>query len=364
MDANQQRVALVRDDSWWGNGVYGAPAPAYIIHPVLKDNDAANLAFQNGDLDYSQTFAPRIWDMWQSKKLPVATWFRQAPYHVPGQIPLLFINVHRKGLDDVRVRRAIASAIDYAKIAATAMSQFSVPVNSSLIVPDGAEKKFFDSAQVGQLGWKSDRQAAVQILEQQLGARKGSDGIYSLPDGTRLGPWKVQCPFGWTDWMTTLQVVAESAKAAGIELTPTFPEAPQHIQQLQNGDFDLGMYSVTGSDPASPWARFRDVMDAKGVAAIGATAFWNYGRFSDPSVSGLLAQAAAASPSEQPALFAQLDAVFMKNVPAIPMEYRPLEFFQINESVWTGFPSSSNPYAPPSDTGAGIRWLSRIGVKG
>jgi peptide/nickel transport system substrate-binding protein len=364
-DANQQQVVLIRDDGWWGTSVFGAVAPAYITHPILKDNDAANLAFQNGELDYSQTFAPQIWLMWQQKNLPVGTWYSKEPYYVPGQIPMIFINVHKKGLDNPKVRQAIAYSIDYAKIAATAMSSYSIPVNASLIIPDGAEKRFFDSSGVSQTGWKTDTAKAVQILEQDLGARKGSDGIYVLPDGTRLGPWKAQCPSGWTDWQATLQVVSDSAKALGIDIQTFFPEQTVDIPALQNGDFDIGMYSARGADPASPWARLHDALQDKGVPAAGQTAFWDYGRFSDPAgtAQGLLTQAAAASKSQQPQLFAQLDDLFRKNIPVIPMLYRPLEFYQYNQSVWSGFPNSSNPYAPPSQQGAGIRMLSRIKVK-
>ena len=31
------------------------------------------------------------------------------------------------------------------------------------------------------------------------------------------------CPNGWSDWMTAIQVIADSAKAAGIKITPEYP---------------------------------------------------------------------------------------------------------------------------------------------
>jgi peptide/nickel transport system substrate-binding protein len=361
-DYTNERVSLVRDDNYWGKNVYGTPAPAYIVHPIFKDNDAANLAFQNGDLDYSQTFLPQIWQLWEQKKLPVGTWFKQAPYHLPGQIPMIFLNLHRKGLDNVKVRQALAYAINYAQIAATAMSQYSLNVQPSLILNQGGEQKFFDQSGVQQDGWKYDAAKATQILD-SIG-KKGSDGIYVLADGTRLGPWKAQCPYGWTDWMTSLQGVAESAKAVGIDISTNFPEQPQDISQLQNGDFDIAMYSVTGADPSSPWARFHDVLDSRGVPAVGQTAFWNYNRFSDPSTATLLDKTAAASAADQPALYAQLDELYRQNISTIPLEYRPLEFFEHNDKVWTNFPSSTNPTAPPMWAGAGIKWLYQIRLKG
>lgn len=361
-DFNAQRVALVRDDNYWGKGVYGTPAPAFIVHPIFKDNDAANLAFQSADIDFSQTFLPQIWQLWQDKKLPVATWFKDPPYHLPGSIPLMFLNVHRKGLDNLKVRQALAYAINYAQIADTAMSRYSVPVNSSLILPQGGEQKFFNANGVSQNGWKYDAAKATQILD-SIG-KKGGDGIYVLADGTRLGPWKAQCPYGWTDWMTSLQGVATSAKAVGMDISTNFPEQPVDIAAVQNGDFDIAMFYVTGADPSAPWARFHDVLESRGVPPAGQTAFWDYNRFSEPSTAALLDKTAAASASDQPALYAQLDQVFMQNVPVIPLEYRPLEFFEHHDKYWTGFPDSSNPKASPTARGAGIRWIYQIRLKG
>jgi peptide/nickel transport system substrate-binding protein len=361
-DFNAQRVALQRDDNYWGKGVYGTPAPAFIVHPIFKDNDAANLAFQTGDTDFAQTFLPQIWQLWQDKKLPVATWFKDAPYHLPGQIPMIFLNVHRKGLDNVKVRQALAYAINYAQIAETAMSRYSVPVNASLIIPQGGEQKYYDSSNVTSSGWKYDMAKATSILD-SIG-KKGGDGVYVLNDGTRLGPWKAQCPYGWTDWMTSLQGVSTSAKAVGIDIATNFPEQPADIAALQNGDFDIAMYSATGADPSAPWARFHDVLDARGVPPTGQTAFWNYNRFSDPTVPALLDKVASASASDQPALFAQLDDLWRQNIPTIPLEYRPLEFFEHHDTKWTGFPDSTHPTAPPTTAGAGIKWLYQIRLKG
>src|SRR2546423_1420180 len=310
---------MVRDDSYWGKSAIGSFAPAFVIHPIFKSNDDANLAFQNGELDAAQTFVPQIWQMWEKKGLPVSTWLKQAPYHIPGQIPMIYLNLHRKGLENLQVRQALANAIDYAQIAETAMSRYSVPVNASLILPEGAEKKFFPQAAVQSSGWTHNPQKATQILD-SIG-KKGSDGVYVV-NGTRLGPWKAQCPYGWTDWMTSLQVVASSAKAVGIDISTSFPEQPVDIAALQNGDFDIAMYSpATGADPAAPWGRFRDILDSRGVPPAGQTAFWNYNRFSDSSVGSLLDQAAAASAADQPKLYAQLDDIWRQQIPTIPLEY-------------------------------------------
>src|SRR5205085_1671762 len=117
-----------------------------------------------------------------------------------------------------KVRRAIAYAIDYPTIASTAMSDYSDPANASLMLPNGAEGKYYDQATVDSQGWTHDPAKAVAILEDDLGCTKGEDGIYSLPDGTRLGPWEAITPTGWSDWNTALEIVAKSCKAVGIDV--------------------------------------------------------------------------------------------------------------------------------------------------
>lgn len=362
-EANNERVVMERNDLYWGKSLYGTPAPKYVVHPIFKSNDAGNLALEQGQLDISQQFAPEIWKMWEQKKLPISTWFKQEPYHLPGSIPIVFINVNKKGLDNPLVRKAIAYAVNYPLIAKTAMSSYSVPANSSLMIPDGGEKKFYNADQVKAMGWNFDPQKAVDILEKDLKAKKGSDGIYVLPDGTRLGPWKVQCPFGWSDWNQTLEIVAQNAKAIGIDIKTDFPEFPVANQNMANGTFDLGMWFVNGVGPASPWLRFRDVMDGRDVPEVGKTAFWGYGRYNNPKVGELLDKAAGADEAGQKQIYSELDKIFMTDIPAIPMMYRPLEFYEFNESVWTGFANAANPKAPPMFTGAGIRVLFNIKAK-
>jgi len=359
-----ERVALVRNDDYWGKAIYGLPAPKYVVHPIFKTNDVGNLAFQNGEVDVMQQFTPQIWKMWEEAKVPVGTWFNKEPYYLPGNIPMLILNVSKKGLDNPLVRRALAYSINYPLIAQTAMSRYSIPANSSLILPSGGEAALFNADQVKALGWTYDPAKAKDILENQLKAKKGADGIYVLPDGTRLGPWSTRCPSGWTDWQTGINIVVQSAKAVGFDLQEDYPDWPVVRSKMQNGDFDITLITYMGVGPASPWQRFRDAMDIRGVPEMGKTAFWNYNRFTAPGVAELLDKAGqAADPTTVKDIYAQLDKIFMENVPTIPIMYRPLEFYEFNQSVWTGFPTSENPYAPPQFTGAGIRWFYQIKAK-
>jgi len=357
---DQTQVNLKRNDNYWGKTAFGTPPMTTINHPIFKSNNDGDLKLESGEIDVSQQFTAQIWKMWESGK-PVSTWSKQKPYHVPGTIPFLIFNLNKKGLDNPKVRLAIAYSIDYANIATTAMSDYSDPASASLIVPKGYESKFYDAAAVQAEGWKFDPAKAKDILENDLKAKKGSDGIYELPDGTKLGGWKLITPTGWTDWNTACEIVAKSVKEVGIDISTEFPQAPTAISRWQNGDFDLCMNSYTGVSPASPWIRFRDALDDRGVPDAGKAAFWNYGRFKNPEVAALLdAAAGAKSDAEAKTAYAALDKIYRENVPAVPLMYRPLSFYEFNASNWENFPTEENPYAPPMWSGAGIQWLFKI----
>ena len=177
------------------------------------------------------------------------------------------------------MRRALAYTINYPLIAQTAMSDYSVPANASLVVPGGGEDSYYDAEAVAQDGWSFDPNRAVEILENELGAKKGGDGIYVLPDGTRLGPWD---SFG----TLRLERLESSVRNCRLECSSRrdstsvriFPKQSVWQTDQQNGNFDLTMNTPTGASAAGPWPRFRDVLDIRGVPEAGQTAFWNYGR--------------------------------------------------------------------------------------
>lgn len=361
MMSSPEQIVLERRDDYWGNETLGQPAPRYIVHPIPKGNDDLNLAFSRGELDLSQTFMPQIWQLWEEQDIPAGTWFKDQPYHLPGTIPSIILNVTRPGLDNKLVRKALAHSINYAQIAETAMSRYSNPVSPSLVIPDGAESQYHDVEAAEATGWEHSQDEARRILEEELGATKGDDGIYTLEDGTRLGPWKVVCPYGWTDWMTALELVVQGAREVGFDLATEFPEAPVRMTDMQNGNFDITMESYSGVSAAGPWSRFRDCMDNRGVPEIGQTAFYNYNRFKSAEAEELLDQIPTELDTEkQKELYTQLDEIYREEVPIIGLMYRPYQFYSFNETHWKGFATSENDYAPPSHLGSGMKILSNI----
>lgn len=357
--ADQTQIILARNDDYWGKDFYGGlPAMSKIIHPIFKSNEDGNIKFQNGELDVMQQFVPQISKMWDSGK-PVGTYLKEEPYFVPGSVPLLMMNTTKPGLDDPAVRKALAHAVDYPSIAETAMSGYSAQVLASLIIPGGAEDQWLDKDKASADGWTYDAAKAEELL-QAAGYAKGSDGFYAK-DGVKLGPWKLITPQGWTDWNAALEIVAKNLQAIGIDAATNFPQQAQVTTAIQNGDFDMACWFVSGTAPSSPWQRFSDVMSNEDLVPVGQTAYRNYGRWENAEVNDLLAAAAAASDdAAKKEALGKLDDLYRAEVPAFPLMYRPDEFFEFNASNWYNWPTEENDYAPPMFRGAGNEWIFKI----
>jgi peptide/nickel transport system substrate-binding protein len=357
--ADNTQIILARYDDYWGKDFYGAlPAFSRIIHPIFKSNEDGNIKFQNGEIDIMQAFVPQINKMWEQNK-PVGTYLKDAPYFVPGSMPMFIMNSTKPGLDDPEVRRALASAVDYDSISETAMSGYSEKVRASLIIPSGAEGQWFDGDKADADGWSYDAAAAEKIL-QDAGYEKGDDGIYAKGD-VRLGPWKLITPQGWTDWNAALEVVAKNFQAIGVDAATNFPQAAQVTSSVQNGDFDCVCFYVAGTNPNAPLARFVDVMSNVDLVEAGKTAYRNYGRWKNDEVNDLITAAtSAADEATKKEALGKLDDLYRQEVPAFPLMYRPDEFWEYNATNFVNWPDEDNDYAPPMFRGAGNEWLFQV----
>nr|WP_154892797.1 ABC transporter substrate-binding protein [Paenibacillus xylanexedens] len=360
---NDQKITIIRDDNYWGQKLFGKlPAPKYITHVIYKDNAAGDLAFKSGQVDVSQQFIPQVWKMWEGGA-PVKTYLKDVPYYLPGSMPSIFFNLSKAGLDNADVRRAIAMSINYDKISELAMSGYSAPMQPSLTLNSDAESKYIDQNAIKSLQWTTDVEGANALLD-SIGAAKGKDGIRVL-NGTRLGPFEIECPYGWSDWNAALEIVAQSAKAIGIEIRTKFPESPVWTNDLQTGKFDIIMNTPAGGvSPSQPWNRAMTIMYSKGVAPLGEMAFWNWGRYQNDRADAIIEEIPSVSDEAKlKALYTELNTIWLKDIPSIPLMYRPWVFDTVNESVWKGFPSEGDgTNIPPqiSMDGAGIKALYQI----
>lgn len=357
---DETKITVVRNDDYWGKDLFGGlPAPKYITHLDFASNEVATVEFEKGVLDYSENFMASVWEM-DGFGDTIKTYIPDSPYYTNDTAPTIYINQHRPGLDNVDVRRALAHAIDYTKIAEMAMSGYSIPVEAGLYVNTDLSRELVDMDQIKDLQWSYDVAKANDILD-SIGAEKGPDGIRVLPDGTRLGPWNVTCPAGWTEWNIALEIVAKSAKEVGIEINVDFPDWGPYFNAMTTGEFDLIMNTPAAFvTPANPWKAYSEVLSSVGVPEIGEMAFWNYGRFQNDRADELIQAIPHASDAELKDMYTELNQIYLQEVPAIGLMYRPVYYYTVNESVWTGFPQEKDNLPAFFFDGAGIKGLYKL----
>jgi peptide/nickel transport system substrate-binding protein len=359
---NSEKIVTVRNDNYWGNKVFFGgklAAPKYVVHPIYKSNDHFSVGLQQGNIDVSASFIPRI----QEKK-GVKAWYDKPPYFVSASIPMLWPNVLHHHLGDVHVRRAMALAVNYKDIRELAVSGYSDPIESGLIFNLGLEQKFFSAEDAKELGAsRYDVDAAKAELKAGGYTSVFKDGeLVEMRDksGKKLPTLYIKSPTGWTDWESIVRIAVKGMRAAGIDVREKFVDASLFWGSLYAGDFDLIMFTPPAPpSPSTPWRRFDIVLNSDEWAPEGEKRYKNMGRFNNPKGPGYVARfdellKEIPTLKDEAALvkaYRELNALYMKHQPTIPLVYRADQFYEFTEKVWTGWPTAANPFLPPQMPG-------------
>ncbi len=356
--SSEKIVTERRPDYWGNNALYGGklPVPRYVVHPIYKSNDHFSLALQQGRLDMSSTFVPRIW---LKARKGVGSWFDEAPYFEASAIPMLFINVKHGALGDPAYRRAMAFAIDYKDVRELAVSGYSAPLQPGLILPFGIEAKYFSAEDAKQYGATFDPARAKATL-----AEAGYKAIWDAKgqlletrdkSGTRVPTAFIKSPAGWSDWESIVKIAVRGMREVGIDARERFVDANVFWNALNQGDFDLIMNTpASPPSPSKPWSRFEAVMTTQDFAPEGEKMYKNYGRFNDPKSPSYIAridELLATIPTlkdeaELAKAYRELNVIYMQQQPTLPLQYRPDQYYEFSTRHWTNYATGKNPYLP------------------
>jgi peptide/nickel transport system substrate-binding protein len=358
---SSEKVVTVRRDDYWGNQVFfkgQKPAPKYVVHPIYKSNDHFSVALQQGRLDMSASFIPRIWRK-QSKG--VHSWYEKEPFYVSNCITMLFVNVLNKPLDDVHMRRAMAFAIDYKDIRELAVSGYSEPIRPGLILPSGLEKKYFSEEETKQYGATvyDPERAKAELKAGGFTPVWGDDGeLVETRDssGKRVPTVYIKSPSGWTDWESIVRIAVRSMRKVGIDVRERFIDGNLFWNAVFGGEFDLIMYNPSPApSPSKPWSRFEFILTSKEWAPVGDKIYKNFGRFNNSKGPGYVARfdelidliPTLKDPGEIQKAYTELNRLYMQYQPVLPLVYRADQLYEFSTRVWKGFPTSENPFLPP-----------------
>jgi peptide/nickel transport system substrate-binding protein len=215
-------IELERNDDYWGADA-GLPRLDGIRFIQIPDAGTKLTALRTGEVHWIDTVPPQnIESLAAEAGITVG--------RVPGGDYHYFaLNQNREPFDDVRVRRALAMAINRDEIAEAA--QFGAATANQTAIPSSNEAWYFDYAP-----YRSADIAGARALLQQAGVSDLSVDFLVSSD--------------FPETVTQAQVIAAQLAAMDVTVNITDVDFSTWLDMQGNGDFDAFMLSWIGNiDP-------------------------------------------------------------------------------------------------------------------
>jgi len=332
---SSDRNVYVRNEDWWGVRLLGLkPAPKYIVDIRFASNNVALGSLLKGELDLSNNFLPGIAALVEQGY--VKTYLPEPPYMLSANTAVLFLNTTKKPMDDPAFRKALAHAINVDDIIRYAFAGLVERANPTGLLP--TLSKYVDHEVVEELGFAYDPEKAKMILAEAGYVDIDGDGFVEAPDGSKIS-LEVTCPYGWTDWMEAIRVIAQSARAVGIDLENKTPDYGAWNTALVSGTFDMTLNNWA-SLSNTPWTLYNLLFNHPIRDTMGSG---NFGRYDNPEVFDLVDELAATpvwDTEGMQAICSRIQRIMLTDLPMIPLWYNGL-WYQYNDAVWTNFPSAA-----------------------
>ena len=316
----------------------GLPKLRTIRFLSYASNTGSNAAIESGKIDWAGAFIPSIDKNYLAKdpefelvNLPLAT-------------TMLIPNTKSGPTADPNVRKAISAAIDRDFISKAVYSGQAGPTNpESLLLPNF--QSVLDPALKDATFDTSDK---VPGYLTAAGYTKGGDGSWTK-DGKKLS-LTLETVAGWTDYISTGQLLKQQLAKAGIGLTVTTEAYNQFTDHQYGGKFEMVLGSQ-GFTPV-PYSYYDQILDSRIAPEDGKpSTVGNFGEYANPEVDAELDAIAATSDlAQQLPHFYKLEHTFIADMPVIPL-FNAQDEIEFNGNHVTGYPTKDNPYS-----GAAI-WL-------
>ncbi|WP_283137464.1 ABC transporter substrate-binding protein [Rhizohabitans arisaemae] len=231
----------------------GKPSVKEVVFRVFPDVNTEVLALRNGEIDLIGNVIPPSTAVTLKNESSIKL------LEVPslGWAHMQY-NTKRKPMDDVRVRKALAHAVDYEAIRKIALQGFAKSSNSSVLTP--AQPDYFDPTTKE---YAFDPAKSKQLLAEAGITNLSLSMMYDQAD-PNIAKWA--------------PMVRDSAKQAGIEIKLQGLERNTYVEKGHKRDFDIyaGSWAIM-DNPASNLA-----------LAFKTGGFINYAQVSDPKLDALI----------------------------------------------------------------------------
>lgn len=328
-----ENVSYVRNPAYWQKGL---PRIAKVDYPAFTSNNPANEELASGEANWGNQFIPSIQSYYVNRNPHYYHyWFPPT-----SNLSLIF-NLTESPLNDVAVRRAFAFAIDRNRVSQIGEYGYQPAANQSgVVTPTYAS--WLDKALLAKYGYTYDPKKAIAILESD-GYKRGSNGIFEK-NGHRLS-FSVINIGGFSDWVASMNIIAQELQAVGIQLTPENLSDSTFENDLYNGRYQLAYYNQAPGP--TPYYELRQWLFSANTAPIGQSATTNWERYVNPATDALInAYGATSNVAKQHEIIDSLENVMLSQVPIVPVD-ELVDWYEYDTQHIGGWPTQNNAFAQP-----------------
>jgi peptide/nickel transport system substrate-binding protein len=331
-----QTLQWNRRNGWWATKALKMSMPMRYFVDIHNTTNTASLQnFLQNRIDLSNNFFPGIDKQIGGK---IQTYYTKAPYMLSANTAWLVPNTTKAPLNDVVFRRALASSINIGRIVTADYGNIVAKANPTGLLPTWS--KWIDQAQAKKLGFSYNINRAKQLLSGAGYRDRDGDGYVEGKDGSDIN-LRIIVPNGWSDWMTAIQIIADSTKDAGIRLTPAYPDFNGLVDERNSGKFELVINNEKqlGNTPYT----YYDYLFHLPIAE--SQTFANFARYTQGGAAPwALTLKLNKVPTSQVArakkIHSQIQKYILEGLPAIPLWYNGM-WAQYNTTYWTNYPKAT-----------------------
>lgn len=243
-------ITFTRKDDWWGNDLRylrNRFNTDKVMLKVVRDPNTAFKYFERGELDTFNLTLPKLWHikakgpMFDKGFIHKATFYNQTEQSASG----LFLNLKDIRLKDIRIRQAIAHALNFEQVIDVVLQgdYQRLPTFHTGYGP-------YTNPRISPLKFNIDK--SIQLLQEAGWVEKDSQGIRS--QGNQRLSFKIS--YGNKLNEPQILLLSEEAKKAGIELIPYYLESTSFYKNVIEKKHDIAWLGwSTGLRPAY-WQHF------------------------------------------------------------------------------------------------------------
>ncbi|MBL8345785.1 MAG: ABC transporter substrate-binding protein [Rubrivivax sp.] len=290
-------VELVRNPNYFRAG---KPYLDRVVFRFVPDAATRLLGVEKGELDFLHAYIVPYNEVERLKKSPKVQVVNRGLEMVATN-EFLFFNLRNGPLKDVRVRQALAHAIDRNEIRARALFDLGRVAHSHLS---------------SSLGWAySDKFDAYKKRDVAQAAALLDAAGYPLKDGKRFA-LRLTWDSGKEVEHRTAEIIRSNLRDVGIDVTmQTFDRATYIEKTYRNWDFDMAIQnSTTGPDPAIGVTRSyhtRQILKLPFVNGMG---------YSNPELDKIFdAEFSVFDVKKRAAMWHRAQELLMRDLPGLPL---------------------------------------------